>query len=479
MDAPALPYSEEAEQSVLGSMLLDRATVARVVEQLRPEDFYRNANRRIFEALAELHARGEPADLVTVTDRLRETGRLDEAGGAGYVTKLLALMPTAANVEHHARIVLGDGMKRELAEAFGDLQRGALNGHDLVRLLDSTDRTTAAVRERLDSFAPSPLRGVPWEKRILTAAEVSAADVTQTWVPFWGQEGLIGQGLVTLLSGHSKVAGKSTAVAAGLHRLLRPAPETRVLVLTEEPPSVWKRRIESWGFVPGGLAFRFADGTPWTALLRQAEQLGSEVMVVDTLRSFAGVEDENDASRVVQAVQPLVFFARRRRTAVLANHHLRKADAEGLGHAGSTALVALCDIACELRAESKHAPNRRTLRTVSRFEETPRSLLLELSGNEIVVLGTPAAVSLTEVAARIESLLLPDAPRTTKEVRDALGDPRPSEEQTRQALALLLAEDKVARDGSGKKGSPHRWSRISIPPTTPSSGGRNESGVSA
>jgi len=83
------PQNLEAEQGVLGSMLLDRDAIARVVELVRPEDFYRDAHRRIYETVVELFERGEPVDLITATDRLRDKGQLDDVGGAAYVTGLL------------------------------------------------------------------------------------------------------------------------------------------------------------------------------------------------------------------------------------------------------------------------------------------------------------------------------------------------------------------------------------------------------
>src|SRR5256712_11795281 len=98
------PQTLDAEQSVLGSMLLDRDAIARVVELVRPEVFYRDAHRRIYETVVELFERGEPVDLITVTDRLRDKGQLDDVGGAAYVSVLLNSVPTAADLEYYARI---------------------------------------------------------------------------------------------------------------------------------------------------------------------------------------------------------------------------------------------------------------------------------------------------------------------------------------------------------------------------------------
>jgi replicative DNA helicase len=98
------PQDLIAEQSVIGSMLLDKNAVVRAVEILRPDSFYRDAHRYIYETILELFDRGEPVDLVTVTDSLRKSGKLDAVGGSVYVADLLNSVPTSANVEYYAKI---------------------------------------------------------------------------------------------------------------------------------------------------------------------------------------------------------------------------------------------------------------------------------------------------------------------------------------------------------------------------------------
>ena len=99
------PQNLEAEQAVIGSMLMDRNAFVRAIEILHPESFYRDAHRFIFEAMLELFDKSEPIDLVTVTENLRNSGKLDAVGGSAYVADLLNAVPTAAHVEHHAKIV--------------------------------------------------------------------------------------------------------------------------------------------------------------------------------------------------------------------------------------------------------------------------------------------------------------------------------------------------------------------------------------
>ncbi|MFW5934065.1 MAG: DnaB-like helicase N-terminal domain-containing protein, partial [Actinomycetota bacterium] len=91
------PHSLDAEVSVLGASLLSRSAASDVVEQLRPDDFYRNAHRVVFEAVRDLTATGEAVDTVTVTEWLARRDRLDEVGGPAALHDLTVAVPTAAN----------------------------------------------------------------------------------------------------------------------------------------------------------------------------------------------------------------------------------------------------------------------------------------------------------------------------------------------------------------------------------------------
>lgn len=143
------PQNLEAEQSVLGSMLLERDAIARVIELVRPEDFYRDAHRKIFEVIAELFERGEPADLISVTDRLRAKGSLDDIGGAAYVTSLLHAVPTAANVEYHARLVVQKSMLRQMIAAGTQIVgMGFREEQDVEVLLDQAEKLVYGIASR-------------------------------------------------------------------------------------------------------------------------------------------------------------------------------------------------------------------------------------------------------------------------------------------------------------------------------------------
>ncbi len=108
------PQDIEAEQSVLGALLVSPEAIGKVAELLRPEHFYRQAHAAIYKVVCELAERGEPIDLITVSSLLRSKEELDAVGGYSYLMDLAASIPTAANVEYYAKIVEGKGTLRSL-----------------------------------------------------------------------------------------------------------------------------------------------------------------------------------------------------------------------------------------------------------------------------------------------------------------------------------------------------------------------------
>ena len=109
--------SIEAEQSVLGSMLIDREAIAAATEILRKEDFYREAHGEIFDAIVQIYNRSEPVDLITLPEQLKNTNTLEQVGGVVYISQLANIVPSSSNVRHYARIVEGKSLLRKLIKA--------------------------------------------------------------------------------------------------------------------------------------------------------------------------------------------------------------------------------------------------------------------------------------------------------------------------------------------------------------------------
>lgn len=115
------PQNLEAEMSVLGAILQSHEAFLKCLELLRPEQFYRDAHRKIFAAASGLFGRGEPVDLITITNELRRRGELDEVGSAAFLASLVEAVPTAANVTYHARIVRNKALLRQLISVATDI----------------------------------------------------------------------------------------------------------------------------------------------------------------------------------------------------------------------------------------------------------------------------------------------------------------------------------------------------------------------
>ena len=110
------PYSEDAEQAVLSAMLMDPDAILRATEFLDDTMFYREGHRRIFRAMVGLSERGDVVDPLTLSEELARSGSLESSGGKDYIGFLVDAVPTAANVEYHAKIVREKALRRRLIE---------------------------------------------------------------------------------------------------------------------------------------------------------------------------------------------------------------------------------------------------------------------------------------------------------------------------------------------------------------------------
>lgn len=117
------PQNSEAEEAVLGGILLDNEALFQAMELLTPEDFYRDTYGKIFQCCLELADRNEPIDLVTLSQHLKEKGWLEAAGGSSKVASLLDIVPSATNVPHYARIVREKSIMRQLIAVATDIIR--------------------------------------------------------------------------------------------------------------------------------------------------------------------------------------------------------------------------------------------------------------------------------------------------------------------------------------------------------------------
>lgn len=134
------PHSDEAEQSVLGALLLDKDAIALVASFLKPMHFYNNSHEKIFEVMLSLYEEGKPIDLVTVTSKLKKKRMYEKVGGASYLSELANLVPTAAHIEHYGLLVKESFLKRSLIQTAATVSEMAfMPDGEIKEILDKTE----------------------------------------------------------------------------------------------------------------------------------------------------------------------------------------------------------------------------------------------------------------------------------------------------------------------------------------------------
>src|SRR5437588_6218845 len=137
---PLPPHNTEAEESVLGSLLIDPEAIEATASLLRTEDFYHPRNRDIYAAMLRLYERRQPTDFVMVCDELERDDMLDRIGGIAYVSRLLTIVPTAIHVEHYAQVVERTAVMRRLITAAGRIAAIGYEDADVSTALERAEQ---------------------------------------------------------------------------------------------------------------------------------------------------------------------------------------------------------------------------------------------------------------------------------------------------------------------------------------------------
>lgn len=131
------PQATDLEEAVLGALMLEKGALNEVIDILNPDSFYKDAHKEIFEAIVDLFKANEPVDILSVTQKLRKSGKIELVGGPYYITQLTNRVSSAANIEYHARIIVEQAIKRELIRIASETQKDAFEDTtDVFHLLD-------------------------------------------------------------------------------------------------------------------------------------------------------------------------------------------------------------------------------------------------------------------------------------------------------------------------------------------------------
>ena len=143
------PHDEEAEQAVIGSMLTDKDAVASAIEVLKPDDFYADYNKTIYEAIMNIYAKAEPIDIITVKNELTSLEKLEAVGGLEYLASLPEKVPTTANVEKYVKIVEEKSLLRNLIKTANNLiELGYNQNEDVENIMDNAEKQIFDMMQR-------------------------------------------------------------------------------------------------------------------------------------------------------------------------------------------------------------------------------------------------------------------------------------------------------------------------------------------
>ena len=422
------PQNIEAEESVLGAMLVAEPALTRVIDEvkLNAADFYLDRHRAIFEAIHALYAQSKPVDELSVSEELIQHNKIDEAGGKHYVSELAAKVPAAGNARHYAEIVQQNSLLRRLLGAGQEIQ-GWVNERagEPRELSERAEKLLADIRAT-DSTAAEPAA-------IVTAQEFAAVEEPGS-DPLLGEPGqaVIPEGGDVVIYGDGGASKTTLSADLAMHLaagdpwigIPTPRPASVLMIEAEGPRPLFRQKVrgklESWRGSDIGdrlvileepwADFRFADGDRVARLIAER---GIDVLIVGPL-TRVGMEELGTLQEVRDFLAGVDHFRLRtgRRLTVILVHHENKAGAVSGAWEGATDTLLHATV---------HAPGRTTLHVAkARWASEHHKRTLEL----VWTPGEGFALSEDEDdrdhGAEIAALLADGAWRTATEIADGV-----------------------------------------------------------
>lgn len=155
------PHNIEAEKSVLGSLMLDKDAIIKIADLLKIGDFYKEAHNSIYEAILGLYEEREPLDVLSISNKLDESGKLDEAGGSSYLASIVNSVPSASHVVHYAKVVQKKALLRRLIDSATEIiSMGYQEGEDVEKILDEAEQKIFQVSQKYIKQDFVPIRSI-------------------------------------------------------------------------------------------------------------------------------------------------------------------------------------------------------------------------------------------------------------------------------------------------------------------------------
>ena len=304
------PHSVEAEQSVLGGLLLDNLAWDRAAELLTDSDFYRWEHRLIWGAIAALVQRSKPADVITVFEQLQSQGRADDSGGLVYLNALAQSVPSAANMRRYAEIVRERAILRKLIKASDEIATAAFNrdGRAVVQILDDAEAKILKIGEegarQREGFQGIDKLVVALLDRVTELAENGAEDVTGVRTGYYDLDSMtagLQKGDLIVLAARPSM-GK-TALALNIAEHVAVAEELPALVFSMEmgASQLALRMVGSLGRINQQhlRTGKLADDE-WGRLAEAVEKLGAAQIFIDETAALTVAELRARARRMAR-----------------------------------------------------------------------------------------------------------------------------------------------------------------------------------
>jgi replicative DNA helicase len=309
LDGPVPPHSVEAEQSVLGALLIDSTAWDQVADVVVPGDFYRPDHRLIFEALGELVAGGRPGDVVTTSEQLQRRGRLEEAGGLAYLGTLARDTPTAANVRAYAGIVRERALLRALIEAGRGIAASVFSdeGRSARELVDEAEK-------RVFEIAEAGARGREGTQKVATMLPQIIDQIDERYSnpdklrglatgfsEFDKKTGGLRPGDLIIVAGRPSMGKTTLAVNMAEYAAVHPEIRASVAIFSMEMPSeqLIERMLSSIGHVPlNNIRSGRISDDDWARITSATSQLSDARIFIDESPALTPTELRARARRL-------------------------------------------------------------------------------------------------------------------------------------------------------------------------------------
>ena len=298
------PQNIEAEQSVLGAILIEQSAIAKISDILQPEDFYREAHKLVYRSAMTLFERGEAIDFITVIDMLRREEALERAGGISYITSLANGVPTAANIVFHAKIVQEKSLLRRLIHAATDIAAmGYAETEEVERVLDHAEQKILEVATRKIGQDFAPIKEIIFSTLDkIDEMHKAKGGITGLSTGFTNLDKLTGgfqRSDLTLIAARPSMGKTAFVLNVAQHMATRDKKSVAIFSLEMPREQLAMRMMCAEGLIDSQ---HFRTGAmsndEWKNLVDAADRLSASPMFIDDTAGVNAVELRNKARRI-------------------------------------------------------------------------------------------------------------------------------------------------------------------------------------